>query len=121
MATSDNISNPAKPLIFCVVVVGLSALISVWVGLGIWRGYLIGMTVVTFIAYGYDKRQATAAGRRVPETSLHLLALAGGSLGALAGQYVFSHKTSKQNFRSVFIGIVLLQIVLSLVYFWIMG
>ena len=106
-------------MIFCVAVVGLVMLLSLWIGLGMWRGYLIGMTVVTFVSYGYDKRQAATGGRRVSEVSLHLLALAGGTLGALAGQFVFSHKTRKGSFRSVFVGIVLLQVVVSAIYFWI--
>ena len=102
-------------------VVGLLALLSMLIGLGLWRGYLIGVTVLTFLAYGYDKRQAVENGGRVPEISLHILALIGGTLGALAGQLVFSHKTSKQSFRTVFMGIVLFQIVLSGLWFWIMG
>lgn len=121
MTTGNHSSSPAKPLIFCVAVVGLLSLLFLWVGLGLWRGYLIGVTVLTFVFYGYDKRQAVAGGGRVPEVSLHLLALVGGTLGALAGQFVFSHKTRKQSFRSVFMGIVVFQIILSAVWFWIMG
>ena len=118
MVTGNHDSNPAKALIFCVATVGLLTLGAMLVGLGMWRGYLMGMTVVTFVSYGYDKRQAGASGDRVSEASLHLLALAGGTLGALAGQFVFSHKTRKQSFRSVFMGIVLLQIVVSALFFW---
>lgn len=121
MAAKSNISNPAKPLIVCAATVGLSVLIFVWIGLGIWRGYLVGMTLMTLAAYWYDKRQAVKGGPRVPEITLHLMALAGGTLGALIGQYALSHKTSKQSFRSVFLGIVVLQILLSILYFWITG
>ncbi len=41
-------------------------------------------------------------GRRVPEKTLHLLALFGGWPGALMGQRVFRHKTQKFGFRIVF-------------------
>jgi len=121
LAASDHNSNPAKPLILCVAVVGLLTLLSLLIGLGLWRGYLVGVTVLTFLAYGYDKRQAVGGGGRVSEASLHILALIGGTLGAMAGQLVFSHKTRKQSFRNVFMGIVLFQIVLSGIWFWITG
>ncbi|MHB1135993.1 MAG: DUF1294 domain-containing protein [Coriobacteriia bacterium] len=59
-------------------------------------------SVVAFIAYGADKRAARRSMRRVPESTLHLLALLGGWPGALAAQRFFRHKTRKQPFRTVF-------------------
>ena len=44
------------------------------------------LSVIAFIAYGFDKRRAQASGRRVPENTLHLLALFGGWPGGLLGQ-----------------------------------
>jgi uncharacterized membrane protein YsdA (DUF1294 family) len=55
-------------------------------------------SVATFALYGFDKRRARTAGRRVPERTLHILALCGGWPGALAGQRLFRHKTSKTSF-----------------------
>lgn len=63
---------------------------------------LVSLSVATFGLYGYDKWRAGAGGFRVPENALHILALAGGSPGALLGQRVFRHKTSKQPFQTVF-------------------
>ena len=72
---------------------------------------LIGVNVVTLGLYGYDKRQAVVGGTRIPEATLHVAALLGGSPGALLAQLLFRHKTRKRSFRIVFVAIVLLQIV----------
>ena len=77
---------------------------------------LIGMSVITFVFYGYDKRQAIKNRSRVPEVILHILALLGGTPGAFLGQFVFRHKTKKLRFRIVFIAIVLLQAGLGFCY-----
>jgi uncharacterized membrane protein YsdA (DUF1294 family) len=47
----------------------------------------------------------------VPERTLLMLAAAGGSFGAFAGQQGFRHKTSKQPFRTYLGAIYALQIV----------
>ena len=60
------------------------------------------MSCATFAAYGFDKRRAVTAGRRLPERTLHLLALLGGWPGALAGQQLFRHKTAKASFLILF-------------------
>jgi uncharacterized membrane protein YsdA (DUF1294 family) len=56
---------------------------------------------VTFAYYGYDKAQARRGGWRVPESILHLLALAGGFLGGWAGMYAFHHKTREPVFKVI--------------------
>ena len=57
---------------------------------------------IAFCAYGLDKRWAGLGQRRIPEKSLHVLALLGGWPGALLGQKFFRHKTQKLSFRIVF-------------------
>jgi uncharacterized membrane protein YsdA (DUF1294 family) len=64
-------------------------------------GYVV-LSVVTFVAYGLDKSAAEKGRWRTPESTLHLLSLAGGWPGALVGQRVFRHKTRKQPFRAIF-------------------
>lgn len=70
---------------------------------------LLGMNVTAFGFYGYDKSRARSRGSRVPENTLHFLAFAGGSPGALLGQTVFRHKTRKRSFQVIFWLIVVLQ------------
>ena len=55
--------------------------------------YLAAVNVVTFTVYGIDKRKARRGAWRVPEKTLFLLPLLGGSVGALLGMKVFRHKT----------------------------
>ena len=74
------------------------------------------MSVITFVFYGYDKRQFVKNKPRVPEPILHMPALLGGTPGALPGQLLFRHKTKKLRFRIVFPAIVLLQAGLGFCY-----
>jgi len=59
-------------------------------------------SLATFGAYGLDKRRAVRRGWRIPERTLHLMELAGGWPGALAGQAVFRHKRSKGAYMAVY-------------------
>ena len=64
-------------------------------------GYLVivlAMSLITFVMYGWDKRQARCDQRRIPESRLHWLALLGGWPGALVGRGYFRHKTQKTMF-----------------------
>ena len=77
-----------------------------------------GMSLVAVVAYGFDKRRAVVGGRRVPEQTLHVIALLGGWPGALTGQQLFRHKTQKLGFRIVFWCVVLVHIaVVSGIFF----
>ena len=60
--------------------------------------YIVGLGLITFVIYGYDKLQAKRGGRRVPERTLLLLALAGGALGGWAGMLIWRHKTRHASF-----------------------
>ena len=55
--------------------------------------WLAAVNLVTFAVYGIDKAKAKRGAWRVPEKTLFLLPLLGGSLGALLGMKVFRHKT----------------------------
>ncbi|MEL7472166.1 MAG: DUF1294 domain-containing protein [Planctomycetota bacterium] len=59
-------------------------------------------SVVSFAAYGLDKRAAIRGRRRIRERSLHLIDLIGGWPGGLAAQRVFRHKTRDVRFLCVF-------------------
>lgn len=61
--------------------------------------YYAAVSVITLVMYGWDKRASKRPGaRRVRERTLHLLALAGGFLGALVGQFWLRHKTRRAAF-----------------------
>lgn len=60
--------------------------------------YLIIINIAAWIMYGLDKWKAKSGAWRIPERTLLLTALAGGSVGALAGMLLFHHKTRKPKF-----------------------
>jgi uncharacterized membrane protein YsdA (DUF1294 family) len=61
--------------------------------------YLLALQAVAFILFGLDKLQAKRSRSRIPESTLLLVTLLGGSLGALGGMYIFRHKTRHFIFR----------------------
>ncbi len=78
--------------------------------------WLLAVNVVALTFYGWDKLAAKRAAARVPEATLLLLALAGGSVGAFVGQRAFTHKTSKVGFQLMFWGVVALQVAVLIAY-----
>lgn len=60
----------------------------------VYLAVVVALSLVAFVFYGFDKPRARKDGRRVPETTLHLLALFGGWPGALLGQPDCSQKTN---------------------------
>lgn len=60
--------------------------------------YIIVINVVSFLVYGLDKWKAKTGRWRIPERTLLILALIGGSAGALAAMLLFRHKTKKIKF-----------------------
>ena len=74
--------------------------------------YLIIINLIAFIAMYLDKRKARYGKWRIPEQSLFILALIGGSIGAIIGMYTFRHKTKKLRFSIGFPIILILQIIL---------
>lgn len=63
---------------------------------------IAGLSLLTYLIYWLDKSAAQRSAQRTPESTLHLLSLAGGWPGALIAQQQFRHKTVKQPFQSVF-------------------
>ena len=79
--------------------------------------YLAAVNVVTFTVYGIDKRKARRGAWRIPEKTLFLLPLLGGSVGALLGMRVFHHKTKHWYFVWGIPAILLAQLALT-VWLW---
>ena len=74
--------------------------------------YLLGINAVAFIVYGIDKYKAKKARWRIPEATLLLLAVLGGSIGAWMGMKVWHHKTKHKKFKYGIPAILLIQIAL---------
>lgn len=82
-------------------------------------GLYAGLSLVAFIVYGWDKAAARGQRRRIPESTLHLLALLGGWPGGWLARHVFNHKTTKTRFVVIFWVTVLLNVatLVALLYF----
>lgn len=61
---------------------------------------LLTVNLWTMLVFWRDKQRAIAGERRIAESDLLVLALAGGSPGALLARRLFRHKTRKQPFST---------------------
>lgn len=75
--------------------------------------YLVCVNVIAFAAFGVDKVRARRGAWRIPEKTLIVLAVIGGSVGALAGMHVFHHKTRKAPFSKGIPAIFAVQLLLA--------
>ena len=75
------------------------------------------LNVITFLIYAIDKWQAKKNRWRIPESILLLLAVLGGSIGALMGMKIWHHKTMHKKFKYGIPLIMILQIGM-LLYLW---
>ncbi len=80
---------------------------------GLLAAWLLVINLATFAVYGADKRRARRGAWRVPERTLLLLPLLGGSIGALLGMRVFHHKTKHWYFVWGVPAILLAQLALA--------
>ncbi len=76
--------------------------------------YIAAVNVISFIVMGVDKRRAVKRAFRVPESTLFVLAIIGGSIGSIAGMHLFHHKTRHWYFLYGMPVILALQILLVL-------
>lgn len=72
--------------------------------------YLIFINVIAFALYGMDKWRAKTRQWRISEKKLILVAVIGGSIGAMIGMTVFHHKTRKWYFKLGIPVILMIQI-----------
>ena len=75
--------------------------------------YLLAINAVAFFVYGIDKLKARKGHWRIPETTLLLLAIVGGSIGAWLGMKAWHHKTKHLKFMYGLPAILLLQLALA--------
>lgn len=74
--------------------------------------YLLSVNLLGFIIMWIDKFRAKNQSWRVPESNLFLVAVIGGSIGSIAGMYVFHHKTKHLSFIIGMPAILIIQIAL---------
>jgi len=72
--------------------------------------YIVIINILTFIVYGIDKLKAKKGKWRIPESTLLLLAIIGGSIGAFLGMKVWHHKTMHKKFKYGIPLIIILQL-----------
>ena len=77
--------------------------------------YGIIVNIAGFATMGIDKRRARRKAWRIPESTLFLIAIIGGSIGSIAGMYFFRHKTLHPSFVWGMPAILILQ-VLAILY-----
>ena len=78
--------------------------------------YFAAMNLIGFALMGIDKYKAKNRGFRIPEATLFIVAIIGGSIGSLIGMYTFHHKTRHRSFvyGMPFILIVQIALVIAL-------
>ena len=60
--------------------------------------YFVLVNLAAFVLMGVDKRRAQLHRWRIPEKTLFLSAILGGSIGAILGMQLFRHKTKHPQF-----------------------
>lgn len=79
--------------------------VSRWATVIDWRVLVVvplALSTFAFFAYRGDKCRAETGHWRIPESTLHLLALIGGWPGAFLARRWLRHKTAKTGFQLVF-------------------
>ncbi len=84
----------------------------VWIAVIAW---LVIINLIAFAVFGIDKKRAKKGQWRIPEKTLFLSAILGGSIGAILGMYIFHHKTKHWYFQ---IGIPAILIVQIAAVYW---
>ncbi len=74
--------------------------------------YFIAINLTGFALMGIDKHKARKRAFRIPEATLFVVAIIGGSIGSIIGMYAFRHKTRHRSFVYGMPAILIIQIAL---------
>lgn len=80
--------------------------------------YFVIMNIAGFAIMGIDKNKAKKNAWRIPERTLFLFSILGGSIGTWAGMYAFRHKTKHWYFIIGMPVILILQVLLAGGIYW---
>lgn len=72
--------------------------------------YFTAMNVTGLCLMGLDKYKAKKHAWRIPESTLFIIAIIGGSIGCIIGMYAFRHKTRHRSFVYGMPAILLVQL-----------
>ncbi len=79
--------------------------------------FLATVNIGSFYYFALDKRKALKHQHRIPEKSLLIMTLAGGTVGSLLAMVLFKHKTRKKSFLlKIFVIMVVQVLILYLIY-----
>ena len=76
--------------------------------------YLVMINALGLAIMGVDKRRAITNQWRIPEKTLFLISAIGGSVGTLAGMYMFRHKTKHWYFVIGMPAILIVHVIIGL-------
>lgn len=79
--------------------------------------YFVAVNIAAFALMGIDKRKAVKKQWRIPEKTLFLSAIIGGSVGSIVGMKTFRHKTKHWYFKYGMPAILIVQLV-AVGYVW---
>jgi len=77
-------------------------------------GWYLALGVITYLSYAKDKAAAQQGEWRTPESTLHVLSVLGGWVGAMVAQTYLRHKSQKVEFRLVYYFTVVVNLALLL-------
>ena len=80
--------------------------------------YWMIINIVAFFLMGIDKKKARTGAWRIPEKTLFLSAILGGSIGSICGMQLFRHKTKHKSFVIGMPAIMVVQLSLAAAYFF---
>ena len=80
-----------------------------------YAGYLILLSIITFIAYGVDKSKAKNGKWRTKEKTLLCLSFFGGAFGGYPAMLIFRHKTKAEHWYFTLVNVLGLIIHLTLI------
>ena len=74
--------------------------------------YFVFVNLLGFALMGIDKKKAIKGAFRIPEATLFMAAIIGGSIGSILGMYTFRHKTRHLQFVYGMPAILIIQLIL---------